>query len=129
MCIFKHEVAYVRKQINFNFVYRVHTENLFQNNKRETEQILRNNKQTNTNMQFVEKEKKKKQNKTKQKQKQKKKEENKRKAYQSGIILGGFALHYRVKDQPRQRSDQSALPLSGKQNGCLVSIPLDSQIR
>ena len=55
-------------------------------------------------MQFVEKEKKK-QNKTKQKQKQKKKEENKRKAYQSGIILGGFALHYRVKDQPRQRSD------------------------
>ena len=52
---------------------------------------------------------KKKKNKTKQKQKQKqkqkKKEENKRKAYQSGIILGGFALHYRVKDQPRQRSD------------------------
>ena len=56
-------------------------------------------------MQFVEKEKKKNKTKQKQKQKQKKKEENKRKAYQSGIILGGFALHYRVKDQ-------SALPFS-----------------
>ena len=42
---------------------------------------------------------------TKSRKNSKKKEENKRKAYQSGIILGGFALHYRVKDQPRQRSD------------------------